>query len=139
VDSYLELEKMRLGTRLEVRWEISPDTLQLLVPQLILQPLVENALRHGIACCREGGWLEIVSRRVKGMIEIRIRNSVGGKTQAGTGLGLENTRSRLKHLYSDEAEFSFTSADPYVATALLVCPAFASHQQNSMAAMARPG
>lgn len=130
VESYLDLEKMRLGTRLEVRWELDPETLQLLVPQLILQPLVENALRHGVACCREGGWLEIESRRVADTIEIQVRNSVGGRGQAGTGLGLENTRARLKHLYADEAMFSFTLADTHVATALLVCPAFESHREN---------
>jgi len=134
VKSYLDLEKMRLGTRLEVRWELDPDTLQLLVPQLILQPLVENALRHGIACCRDGGWLEIVSRRVADTIEIQVRNSVGGMAQAGTGLGLENTKSRLKHLYAAEAMFSFTLADTHVATALLVCPAFESHRENLVAA-----
>lgn len=138
VESYLDLEKMRLGTRLEVRWELDPETLQLLVPQLILQPLVENALRHGVACCREGGWLEIESRRVADTIEIQVRNSVGGRGQAGTGLGLENTRARLKHLYADEAMFSFTLADTHVATALLVCPAFESYRENLPAASMVP-
>src|SRR5260221_12404380 len=57
------IEKMRLEDRLEVRWRIDSATRQLLVPQLIMQPLVENAIYHGVACCRGGGWIEISSRR----------------------------------------------------------------------------
>src|SRR5208282_4567568 len=54
IEAYIDLEKMRLGARLEVRWRIQPGTEEVLVPQMILQPLVENAILHGIACCREG-------------------------------------------------------------------------------------
>ena len=85
ISAYLELEKMRLGSRLEIRWEIAPGTEELLVPQLILQPLVENAIRHGIACCRAGGWLEIATHRVNGTIELMVRNSVGGTPRSGIG------------------------------------------------------
>ena len=131
LEAYLDLEKMRLGPRLEVRWTIKADDLPVLVPQLILQPLVENAILHGIACCREGGWLEIASRRVDGTIEIRIRNSVGEKRHEGMGLGLTNTRARLKHLYSDEAAFSFEINEEHIAVATLHFPAFISHQQVS--------
>src|SRR6202030_641557 len=75
VDDYLGVEKMRLEDRLEVRWQIDPAAQQLLVPQLIMQPLVENAIFHGVACCREGGWIEISSRREGGLVGIRICNS----------------------------------------------------------------
>lgn len=131
LEAYLDLEKMRLGPRLEVRWKIDVDDLPVLVPQLILQPLVENAILHGIACCREGGWLEIASRRVDGTIEIRIRNSVGEKRHEGMGLGLTNTKARLKHLYSEEAAFSFEINEEHIAVATLCFPAFISHQQVS--------
>jgi two-component system LytT family sensor kinase len=131
VESYLDLEKMRLGTRLEVRWKIDPQTIGVLVPQLILQPLVENAILHGIACCYEGGWLEIASQRMDGMIEIQIRNSVGGDGRRGMGLGQRNSQARLKYLYSEEASFAFTLADDGIATATLLFPAFESHQQVS--------
>jgi sensor histidine kinase YesM len=123
VREYLDLEKVRLGARLRVEWSISPDTRQVLVPQLILQPLVENAIRHGIACSRDGGWVEIVSRSGKGFLELQIRNSLGGKRPAGTGVGLRNTKARLKHLYSDEAAFSFAEAADHTATAMIVLPA----------------
>lgn len=122
-EAYLDIEKMRLNGRLEVRWRIHPDTRQFLVPQLILQPLVENAIVHGIACSREGGWLEITSRRSGGQVELIIRNSVGGKDQSGLGLGLQNTKVRLKYLYSDEAVFSFAVGEDRVATATLLLPA----------------
>jgi hypothetical protein len=131
LEAYLDLEKMRLGPRLEARWTIDADDLPVLVPQLILQPLVENAILHGIACCREGGWLEIASRRADGTIEIRIRNSVGEKRHEGMGLGLTNTKARLKHLYSEEAAFSFEINEEHIAVATLRFPAFISHQQVS--------
>jgi len=122
-EGYLDIEKMRLDGRLELRWKILPDTRQLLVPQLILQPLVENAVVHGIACSREGGWLEITSRRSEALIELKIRNSVRGKDHSGLGLGLRNTKLRLKYLYSDEAVFSFAIDEDGVATAMLRLPA----------------
>jgi two-component system, LytTR family, sensor kinase len=125
VREYLDLEKMRLGARLNVEWLIDPDTQQTLVPHLILQPLVENAVRHGIACSRDGGWVQITSRRREGDLELRIRNSVGGKRTVGMGVGLKNTDARLRYLYSDEAAFTFTEAD-HTATALIVLPALGS-------------
>ena len=129
VDDYLGVEKMRLEDRLEVRWQIDPAARQLLVPQLIMQPLVENAIFHGVACCRGGGWIEISSRRAGGMLEIAIRNSVGGKRQAGMGLGLQNVRARLKHLYEDEATLCFDQGSDGVAIATLVLPAIGQQKE----------
>jgi two-component system LytT family sensor kinase len=123
VEDYLGVEKMRLEDRLEVRWQIDPAARPLLVPQLIMQPLVENAIFHGVACCRGGGWIEISSRRAGGVLQIVIRNSVGGKQQAGMGLGLQNVRARLKHLYEDEATLCFDQGSDGVATATLALPA----------------
>jgi len=123
---YLDLEKMRLGARLTVDWLIGPDTEHTLVPQLILQPLVENAVRHGIACSRDGGWVQIMSQKRAGELELRIRNSVGGKRTAGMGVGLKNTDARLRYLYSDEAAFAFTEAEDHTATATIVLPALGS-------------
>jgi two-component system, LytTR family, sensor kinase len=138
IQAYLDLEKMRLGSRLEVRWQVAPATDDLLVPQLILQPLVENAIRHGIACCRSGGWLEIETRRENGTLELEVRNSVGGKPQSGMGVGMSNTRSRLKRLFEDEATFAFLVADGPIATATLRLPVFISHPAASPGGIA-PG
>jgi two-component system, LytTR family, sensor kinase len=131
LEDYLALEKMRLEDRLDLRWKINPDTRQMLVPQLILQPLVENAIVHGVACCRVGGWIEIESRRAEGVLEIQIRNTIGAKGRQGMGLGLQNTRARLKYLYADEATFSFGLGHQGVATASLVLPAIGRHMQAS--------
>jgi two-component system LytT family sensor kinase len=106
VGEYLELEKMRFGARLTVVWSIEPGTEHMLVPQMILQPLVENAIRHGIAGSRERGWIEIVSRQRATRIELQVRNSTGYRKPAGTGVGLRNTEARLQHLYSDEARLN---------------------------------
>jgi two-component system LytT family sensor kinase len=122
VREYLDLETMRLGTRLTVIWSIAPETERTLVPQLILQPLVENAVRHGIACSREGGWVEITSQKRAGTLELRIRNSTGGGRTAGTGVGLRNTDARLRCLYADEATFAFAETEDHTASATIVLP-----------------
>jgi two-component system LytT family sensor kinase len=123
VREYLELEAMRLGTRLNVEWSINSDTGSTLVPRLILQPLVENAVRHGIACSRDGGWVEITSTKSAGTLELCIRNSIGGKRTPGLGVGLRNTDARLRYLYADEATFAFAETDDHTATARLRLPA----------------
>jgi two-component system LytT family sensor kinase len=128
VGEYLDLEKMRCGPRLTVDWSIDPNTQQMLVPQLILQPLVENAIQHGIASSRERGWVEIISRRRNDLFELQVRNSVGGTRPKGTGVGLRNTEARLRHLYSEDATFSFAVGEDRVATATLVLPALRSQQ-----------
>jgi len=130
VGEYLDLEKMRLGPRLAVSWSIDPDTQPVLVPQWILQPLVENAIRHGIACSRGGGWVEILSQMNNGTVELRVRNSVAGKRCDGTGVGLRNMQARLKHLYADEASLAFTESDDQTATATIMLPVLGSPQQG---------
>jgi two-component system, LytTR family, sensor kinase len=129
-EAYLDIEKMRLGDRLEIRWNIQAGNGQLLVPPLILQPLVENAIAHGVACSREGGWLEIGLQRMNDRLDITVRNSVRGKGTPGSGLGLRNVRARLNHLYADEARFSLEISDDGVATATLILPALGTHQSE---------
>ncbi len=127
-EAYLDIEKMRLESRLNISWNIQPGIQYLLVPPLILQPLIENAIVHGVACSREGGWLEIGIQRVEERIELLVRNSVRGKSATGSGLGLHNTEARLKHLYSSEASMSFTVGEDGVATAILLLPALGSQK-----------
>ena len=140
IEDYLSLEKMRLEERLDLRWRIEPDTCELLVPQLILQPLVENSILHGVACCRAGGWIEVASCRDNGTLRIQIRNSVGGVRHGGMGLGLQNTRARLKHLYGEQAaSLSFDVSSESVATALLVIPEIGSAAKSAPLAPAIAG
>lgn len=128
IEDYLEIEKMRLAERLDITWLIRPETRQVLVPQMILQPLVQNAIVHGIACCREGGWLEIASKKTEDLMELSIRNSIGGRNQPGLGLGLQNVRLRLRYLYGDEAAIRFEATKDRVAQAILVVPALESRE-----------
>lgn len=127
VEGYLDLERMRLGDRLQVRWDVQPETRRMLVPQLILQPLVENAIIHGIACRREGGWIQITATRLEHILKLMIRNNTSAMSAPGSGIGLENTRARVKHLYADEGDFSFEIDAVKVATATLRFPGFPAH------------
>jgi len=120
---YLDLEKMRFGSRLRVEWHVAPETFWLLVPQMILQPLVENAIRHGVACAREGGWVVVKTTQEDRGIAIQVSNNVGSKRSDGTGVGLRNAEARLKYLYGGEAKLHFAMTEDDVATATLTLPA----------------
>ena len=126
VGEYLDLETMRFGSRRKIECSAAPETRQLLVPQMILQPLVENAIRYGIASSREGGWIEIAASAGNGILNIQVRNSVGGTTSIGTGVGLRNAEARLKYLYSGDASLHFTVAEDRTATVRLALPALNS-------------
>jgi two-component system, LytTR family, sensor kinase len=123
VESYLDLEQLRLGSRLRADVRIPVHTRNALVPQLILQPLIENAIVHGVACSRDGGWIEILGRHLGDRLELRVRNSVAGQSEPGMGLGIQNVKARLRHLYADDANFEFVINDDRVACATLVVPA----------------
>ena len=129
VNGYLELEKMRFGARLSITTAIDPQTESLLVPHMILQPLVENAIQHGVGALREGGRIEISSTRNGHTLELRISNKVGEKQSHGAGVGLGNTEARLRHLFADEAKLHFAITDSRIATATLVLPALGEGQR----------
>jgi LytS/YehU family sensor histidine kinase len=95
---------MRFSDRLSVKTEIDPDTLEARVPNLILQPLVENAIRHGIAERASPGQLSLTAHRNNGQLRIRIYNdgptlAEGWRMETSAGIGLRNTRERLEQLY----------------------------------------
>lgn len=106
LDRYLEIEQTRFAERLRVHKEIATDVQQALVPYLVLQPLVENAIRHGIEPRDERGLLSITACRRNGNLELRVRDNGNGLPDKDTppqdGIGLSNTRSRLRHLYGDQ-------------------------------------
>ena len=109
--SYLEIEQMRFPDRLTVTFEIEPKAQDLLVPHLILQPLVENALRHGILPREEAGRVEISAHVEDGKhLEMKVRDNGNGLTATNgsngrEGIGLKNVRSRLAQLYGDAQQF----------------------------------
>jgi signal transduction histidine kinase len=104
---YLEIEQTRFGDRLQVHIDVAPETLDAAVPNLVLQPLVENALRHGIGPKVGGGRVEIIGRRDGADLRLQVRDNGVGLSQDAfhTGVGLTNTRSRLEHMYDDRHRF----------------------------------
>jgi len=112
VERYLEIEQTRFGDRLTVRMEIADDVRDARVPSFVLQPLVENAIRHGIAPRSEGGRIEIIASRRDGELTMLVQDN--GQGFAGTaireGLGLRNTRARLEQLYGAGDRLVLTQA-----------------------------
>lgn len=106
IQKYLDIEKMRIGERLTVTTDIAPDTLDCVVPTLILQPLVENAIKHGIARHIELGTLAIQSSKRDGMLTLTVADNGPGPVTADMvrhgGIGLSNTRARLHHHFGDD-------------------------------------
>jgi signal transduction histidine kinase len=101
---YLAFEHLRLGDRLRVDTTLDDAALAIPVPPLILQPLVENAVRHGIADRPEGGEIRVVARVSGGALTVRVEDDGRGVTKgAGAGLGLTSVRRRLAQLYGDRA------------------------------------
>lgn len=124
VQSYLDLEMMRFGKRVQVKWQIAREAHAALIPQLLLQPLVENAVVHGIAGSLAKGWIEVEAGCRGDRLHVQIRNSVAGESPAGLGLGLKNTQARLRGLYGDDARFEFSVNPGGPAMASLELPAF---------------
>jgi LytS/YehU family sensor histidine kinase len=103
VDTYLEIEQVRFGPRLHIERDIDPDVLESLVPSLFLQPLVENALRHGIGPRPGTGHLILRAQRRETGVHLEIEDDgVGLPAGYREGIGLANTRARLRQLYGDE-------------------------------------
>jgi LytS/YehU family sensor histidine kinase len=121
---YLEIEKVRFQDRLTVHMHIAPDTLRVLVPNLILQPIVENAIRHGIAPRSSPGVLEISSHRENGTLQVRIRDNGGGlPANFKAGLGLSNTRARLEQCFGTSYKFLLENAQGGGAEVIMEIPA----------------
>jgi hypothetical protein len=109
---YLSLERARFGQRLEVIEQIDPGCVQVAVPPLILQPLIENAIKHGIAGLLDGGTVELVAERVDEDLVLRVANPFDpdGRRRRGAGVGLENVRRRLLAACGPRAEMRVRAA-----------------------------
>ncbi len=103
---YLEIEQVRFGARLRLTWQLDPAAGAARVPPLLLQPLVENAVRHGVEPNAEGGEVEISTRLSGSEVEIRISNSVAAPARIpGHGMALDNVRQRLLLMHDVAARF----------------------------------
>jgi len=110
VRHYLDIQKIRFGERLKFSIDVAAETCEALVPTLLLQPLVENALRHGILARADGGSVSIVVSAHDGMLRLRVEDDGLGlrrsNTATSSGLGLSNTATRLSELYGHRATFT---------------------------------
>ncbi len=123
--AYLEILKIRMGARLDARIEV-PDALKAVpLPSMMLQTLVENAIKHGLEPKPGGGTLWIMARPVDDGIVVTVADDglgLGGAPSSGTGIGLQNLRERLRLTYGGEASFSLTSNFPQGVAATLNLP-----------------
>jgi two-component system LytT family sensor kinase len=110
--AYLEIERIRFADRLNVALEIDPESLDAEVPNLILQPLVENAVRHGVAAQIRAGAIVIRTKRVKERLQVQICDDGPGLPEASQeGIGLGNTRQRLRETYGSDCSLTVRNHD----------------------------
>jgi hypothetical protein len=107
LERYLSVEQLRLGDQLQVTWDWADGLDDIPVLPLLLQPLVENALKHGVAACPEGGLLRIEAHQANGWLNLAVANTghAHPKPKPGGGLGLRNLKSRLELAYEGRATF----------------------------------
>ena len=113
VKDYLAIERVRFADRLTVNFDVDPAALDGLVPCFLLQPIVENSIRHGIAQREEDGRIEAQDERRDHQLHMRVRDNgpgLGGKRQPGFGIGLRNTEERLRHFY--QGTYAFCIREP---------------------------
>jgi two-component system LytT family sensor kinase len=113
LDRYLAVERLRFQDRLRIRIETDPKALDGMVPNLVLQPLVENAIKHGISRRAAAGRLDIEARSANGTLTLTVRDDGPGVNGAGAlthGIGLRNVRARLEHLYGAEQSLTLMEA-----------------------------
>jgi sensor histidine kinase YesM len=112
-----------MGNRLIYRIDVQPDLLSMMVPPLLLQPLVENAVEHGIDPKPEGGSIVITAGATEGMLQLEISDSGNGITPSSRlGVGMNNIRERLNLLYNGEALFQVLPNSPHGTIIRLTIP-----------------
>jgi two-component system LytT family sensor kinase len=122
---YLEIEKVRFQDRLTVQLNIDPRTLHLKIPNLILQPIVENAIQHGIATRSSKGILEISTTRVDGTLQVRISDNGPGLPHGfQAGIGLTNTKARLQQSFGESYRFLLENSNSGGLNVLMEIPAY---------------
>jgi signal transduction histidine kinase len=116
IEKYLQIEQVRLGDRLTTEYFVDADTLDAVVPAMVLQPLVENAIKHGIAPYARPGRITISAKREAEMLVLTVDDSGPGPSEhalaaLSTGIGVSNTRARLQHQFGARFRFEFRRRD----------------------------
>ena len=130
---YLEIEQVRFEDRLTVDFKIEPTTLSAHVPHLILQPLVENAIRHAIAPHAAPGCIKIEAKRSDGLLHLEIKDSGPGLNGASLnvqGVGLKNVQNRLKQIYGDQFRFDMVDRPEGGLTVVLDLPFWSESSEH---------
>jgi len=127
IERYLAIEKIRFHDRLQISIDAADETLDALVPNLILQPLVENAIRHGVSRSSASTTVTISAEERDGTLMLQVSDDGPGLTdspssRASTGLGIVNSRKRLAQLYGDEYSLELENLSPHGAAARVTIP-----------------
>ena len=121
-ETFLAIEQVRFGERLRTRFDVADDVKALTVPPLVLQPLVENAVHHGVAHMVEGGEVYISARRREGFLELVVENPCDPDRppSRSTGMGLSNVRSRIETLCGNRANVDVDAAETTFRVSILL-------------------
>jgi len=113
---YLEIERVRFQDRLTVSYDVAPETLEAMVPNLVWQPIVENAIRHAIAPRAGKGQIEVRAQRTGAKLQLQVKDDGPGlptnqnsNGSSSKGVGLANTRERLRQLYGSNHRFELAN------------------------------
>lgn len=125
IQSYLDLQKLRLGDRLQANVHATTEFLDAKVPSMLLQPVVENAVRHGVEKRRAGGTVDVIVGRAGDRLRLEVRNDGPEwrwKPASDRGIGISNTRRRLETLYGDKQSFEINPLDEGGASVVIEIP-----------------
>ncbi len=138
LERYLQIEQTRFGDRLEVEMHVDPDAMNAIVPNMILQPLVENSIKHGISEQRGPAHIAIRAHRNNGTLVLSVQDNGRGLLDKGgnirDGVGLSSTKARLQQLYGENQSFELASVNGSGVCATVRIPFLTGHTQvnNSM-------
>lgn len=123
IEQYVELQQIRHEEQLNVDVEVAPDAMRAMVPPLVLQPLVENSIKHGVEQRAGGGRIAIAATRDGDTLTLRVRDDGPGPGHSSSnGVGLRNTRARLETLYGPTASVTLRAAEGGGAEAIVTIP-----------------
>jgi sensor histidine kinase YesM len=127
----LDIEKVRFAERLKLDFDISADSETALVPTLILQPLIENCIKHGLSKSESGGTIQISARVINGLLSLEVTDDGPGlsadaelteEIASSSGVGISNIRNRLNEIYSSNHKLVFSNAHPHGLTVRVEIP-----------------